>query len=94
MAFALVFMAIGLVWLPFRKQIARQQYAIASQMLGRRTHDVLDESESRPGAEREVYEQVVRGFELFGVFFSSLLIVAGLLILVLTFSFRPPWTGA
>ncbi|MFJ5957993.1 hypothetical protein ACIQC5_18810 [Paenarthrobacter sp. NPDC092416] len=94
MALALVFIAIGLVWLPFRNQIARRQYAISSQMLGRRTDDVLEDSEPQPEAEQEVYEERVRGFEMLGVFFCSVLIVGGLLIVVLTLIFRPPWAGA
>lgn len=36
MTLGLVFLAIGLVWLPFRKGIARRQYSISSEMLGRK----------------------------------------------------------
>ncbi len=45
-------------------------------------------------ADPELYEERVRGFEMFGVFFCSVLIVGGLLIVVLTLIFRPPWAGA
>ncbi|NQD86632.1 hypothetical protein HP499_02230 [Paenarthrobacter sp. CM16] len=91
MALGFVFIAIGLVWLPFRKWIARRQYSISSEMLGRKM--AASESDSL-AADPELYEERVRGFEMLGVFFCSVLIVGGLLIVVLTLIFRPPWVGA
>lgn len=91
MSLGFVFMAIGLVWLPFRKWIARRQYFISSEMLGRKmTASESDSVEADP----ELEEERVRGFEMLGVFFSSVMIVGGLLIVVLTLIFRPPWAGA
>lgn len=91
MSLGFVFMAIGLVWLPFRKWIARRQYFISSGMLGRKM--TVSESDSVE-ADPELYEERVRGFEMLGVFFCSVMIVGGLLIVVLTLIFRPPWAGA
>ncbi|WP_454810584.1 hypothetical protein [Paenarthrobacter nitroguajacolicus] len=92
MTLGLIFMGIGLVWLPFRKWIARLQYIAASQMLGRK----VDFSESKPHHEAGTTtdEERIRGFEMLGVFFCSVLIVGGLLIVVLSLIFRPPWAGA
>lgn len=91
MTLGLVFIAIGLVWLPFRKWIARRQYFISSEMLGRKMA-VFESDSVEP--DPELYEERVRGFEMLGVFFCSVLIVAGLLIVVLTLIFRPPWARA
>jgi len=91
MTLGLVFIGIGLVWLPFRKWIARRQYFISSEMLGRKM--AASESDSIE-ADPELYEERIRGFEMLGVFFCAVLIVGGLLIVVLTLIFRPPWAGA
>lgn len=79
MTLGIVLMAIGLLWLPMRKWIARLQYSFATQMFGE---------------PEEVDEERVKGFERFGVFFCVVLIVGGLSIVVLTLIFRPPWGGA
>jgi hypothetical protein len=92
MTLGIVFMGIGLVWLPFRKWIARRQYFISSQMPGRGS--VFSKSQSDLDANSELEEERVRGFEMLGVFVCSVLIVGGLLIVVLTLIFRPPWAGA
>ena len=91
MTLGLVFIGIGLVWLPFRKWIARRQRWITSQMLGRKGEHA--EPEPHYEADTEADEERVRGFVMIGVFFCSVLIVGGLLIVVLTFIFRPPWAG-
>ncbi|BCW11508.1 hypothetical protein NtRootA4_25720 [Arthrobacter sp. NtRootA4] len=88
MSLGFVFIGIGLVWLAFRKWIARRQYFISSEMLGRKM------AASDAAEDPELYEERVRGFEMLGVFFCSVLIVGGLLIVVLTLIFRPPWAGA
>lgn len=94
MTLGLIFMGIGLVWLPFRKWIARLQYFAASQMLGRKSDDVFSESKPHNEAGTASDEERIRGFEMLGAFFCSVLIVGGLLIVVLTLIFRPPWAGA
>ena len=91
MSLGFVFIAIGLVWLPFRKWIARRQYFISAQMLDR--NRAASESDSVQ-ADPELDEERIRGFEMLGVFFCSVLIVGGLLIVVLTLIFRPPGAGA
>ena len=91
MSLGFVFMAIGLVWLPFRKGIARHQYKASIQMLGRKM--AASEADSLE-ADPELYAERVRGFEMLGVFFCSVMILGGLLIVVLTLIFRPPWAGA
>ncbi|MEV7607821.1 hypothetical protein AB0N65_20505 [Paenarthrobacter sp. NPDC089322] len=79
MTLGIVLMAIGLLWLSMRKWIARRQYSAAAQMLG------------KPD---ELKEERARGLEKFGVFFCYVLIVGGLIIVILTLIFRPPWGGA
>ncbi|GGJ17896.1 hypothetical protein [Paenarthrobacter histidinolovorans] len=91
MTLGLAFIAIGLVWLPFRKWIARRQYWISSQMFGRKLP--IYDAESLE-ADSELHEERVRGLEMLGVFFCSVLIVGGLVIVLLTVVFRPPWSGA
>ena len=91
MALGLVFMGIGLVWLPIRKRIARLQYRAALELLGRKSAAFKSESGPDEGAESD--EDRVRGFEMLGVFFCSVMIAGGLLIVVLTLIFRPPWSG-
>lgn len=80
MTLSLVFITVGLTWLLLRKRIARRQYFIAARMLGWGADDLDDDR--------------VQGFEKFGIFFCSLLILAGVIILVLTLVLRPPWGGA
>ncbi|WP_157731677.1 hypothetical protein [Arthrobacter sp. YN] len=94
MALGLVFIAIGVVWLMFRRPIARRQYWISSQMLGRKVGYELTDSESDVDAGSEKEVQRIRGFEMLGVFFCAVLVLGGLLIVVLTLIFRPPWAGA
>lgn len=91
MTLGLVFIGIGLVWLPFRKRIARRQYWASSQMFGRKLP--ISQAETME-ANSELYEERVRGFEMLGVFFCAVLVVGGVLIVVLTLIFRPPWAGA
>ncbi|BCW06325.1 hypothetical protein [Arthrobacter sp. NtRootA1] len=91
MTLGLVFIGIGLVWLPIRKWIAHLQYRAALEMLGR--HSAFSTSESHPDEHTESDEERVRGFEVLGVLFCSVLIVGGLLIVVLTLILRPPWSG-
>ncbi|MGO4146960.1 hypothetical protein AB4Y77_17910 [Paenarthrobacter sp. YAF11_1] len=91
MTLGLVFIGIGLVWLLFRRPIARRQHWISSQMIGRRGEHSESEPPHEAGAEAD--GERVRGFEMLGVFFCSVLIVGGLLIVVLTLIFRPPWAG-
>ncbi|WP_458106902.1 hypothetical protein M1D51_13855 [Arthrobacter sp. R3-55] len=91
MALGLVFIAIGVVWLLFRRPIARRQHWITSQMIGRRGE--LSESEPPLEADTEADGERVRGFEMLGVFFCTVLILGGLLIVVLTLIFRSPWAG-
>ncbi|WP_314323848.1 hypothetical protein [Paenarthrobacter ilicis] len=91
MALGFVFIGVGLVWLPLRKWIARRQYWFALEMLGRKS--AVAKSESDLDAHAELDAERVRGFEMLGVFFCSVLIVGGVLIVVLTFIFRPPWAG-
>ncbi|NQD90431.1 hypothetical protein HP499_21850 [Paenarthrobacter sp. CM16] len=91
MALGLVFIGIGLVWLLFRRPIARRQHWITSQMIGRRGE--LSESEPPHEADTEAGEERVRGFEMLGVFFCAVMIVGGLLIVVLTLILRSPWAG-
>ncbi len=88
MTLGLVFIGVGLVWLVFRKWIARLQYGASLEMLGRKVD--YSNSELHPEAD----EERVRGFGMLGVFFCSVLIIGGLLIVVLTLIFRPPWAGA
>lgn len=88
MTLGLIFIGVGLVWLLFRKWIARMQYGASLEMLGRK----VDYSNSE--LHHEADEERVRGVEMLGVFFCLVLIVSGLLIVVLTLIFRPPWAGA
>ncbi|WP_416416149.1 hypothetical protein [Paenarthrobacter aromaticivorans] len=80
MTLSLVFITVGLAKVLLRKRIARRQYFIAARMLGWGADDLDDDR--------------ARAFEKFGTFFCSLLILAGVIILVLTLVFRPPWAGA
>lgn len=63
MTLGLVFIGIGLVWLQFRKWIARRQHWITSRMLGRKADDELTGPEFHLDAGSEKEEQRIRGFE-------------------------------
>jgi hypothetical protein len=73
MGLATVFMVIGAVWLTFRKWIARRQYSIATQMLGRKPNDD---------------ERCVKALEQLGTAFCVLLLLAGLALATLQLVFR------
>lgn len=68
MELVIVFILIGTVWLTFRKWIARQQYRIATQMLGHKSNDD---------------EQRVKTLEQVGTLFCVLLLLAGVAIATL-----------
>ncbi|KUM34890.1 hypothetical protein [Arthrobacter sp. EpRS71] len=59
MALGFVFMAIGLVWLPFREGIARRQYLVSSEILDR--NSAFSKSDSLE-ADSELDEERIRGF--------------------------------
>jgi hypothetical protein len=65
----IVFMAIGAVWFLFRKRIAAYQLSIITEVF--RVLPVRDKAEQ------------ARGMELLGIFFCSLLFVAGAAIVAL-----------
>lgn len=71
---AVAFIVIGTVWLIFRKWIARQQYRIIMQMLGRN---------------QQIDEGRIGAFETIGILFSVLLLLAGGTILILNLAFQP-----
>jgi hypothetical protein len=68
MELALVFIVVAVVWLTFRKWIAREQYRIATQMLG----------QNSDGDERRV-----KAVEHAGILFSVLLLLAGVALVIL-----------
>lgn len=73
MELAVAFIMIGAVWLIFRKWIARRQYRVVTQMLGRSP---------------DYDERRVKAFEQAGTLFSVLLLLAGLALVVLHLVFR------
>jgi hypothetical protein len=68
MGLGLVFIAVGVVWLIFRKWIAVQQYGIALELLRRK---------------REPNEDRVKAVEQAGSLFAVLLVGAGLALVLL-----------
>jgi hypothetical protein len=67
MELAIAFIVIGAVWLTFRKWIARQQYRIATEMLGGKPND----DEGR-----------VKALEQVGTMFCILLLFVGIAIAI------------
>ncbi len=71
----LIFLLVSMVWLLFRKNIARYQYQISMSMFGRH----------RPGPDQQQLQE--RGMELAGIAFSILLFIGGIILLALNLAF-------
>ena len=71
----LILILISVIWVIFRKNIARYQYQIAMTMFGK----------LRPEQDQE--QNQIRAIEFFGIAFTVLLFVTGILLLALNFAF-------
>ena len=71
----LILILISVIWVIFRKNIARYQYQIAMTMLGK----------LRPEQDQEQHQ--IRAIGFFGIAFTVLLFVTGILFLALNFAF-------